>query len=166
MFLTDKGYDFDNSLPTKYWSLETRVNFLQRVVILNSMIYYKLNTMCMEDKVFDAVAKQLVLLTQELSEVKKQKTHYWYVMYDFDGSTGFDLYDRLSDIDKNYLLGIANQMVTICSLKPASDNIRITGQDNHTTFNPIVGKKKVQISRKVRKELLKGTKPKGKKTKR
>ena len=165
MFLTDKGYDFDNSLPTKYWSLETRVNFLQRVVILNSIIYYELNTICIEDKVFDAVAKQLVLLTQELSEVKKEKTHYWYVMYDFDGSTGFDLYNRLSDLDKSYLTKLARNMINMCSMKPASDNVRITGQDNHTSFNPIVGKKKVQISRKVRKELLKGTKSKGKKSK-
>ena len=29
-------------------------------------------------------------------------------MYDFDGSTGFHLYDRLTESDKVYLIGIAH----------------------------------------------------------
>lgn len=28
-------------------------------------------------------------------------------MYDFDGTTGFDLYDRLNEHDKEYLMNIA-----------------------------------------------------------
>ena len=28
-------------------------------------------------------------------------------MYDFDGSTGFDLYERLNDHDKDYLMKLA-----------------------------------------------------------
>ena len=35
------------------------------------------------------------------------KTQYGYVMYDFDGTTGFDLYSRLNEKDKRYLMQLA-----------------------------------------------------------
>ena len=35
-------------------------------------------------------------------------TQYGYIFYDFDGTTGFDLYDRLTEEDKKYMDAITN----------------------------------------------------------
>ncbi len=40
-----------------------------------------------------------------------EKSQYFYCMKDFDGSTGFDLYDRLNNHDKQYLQQIANTVI-------------------------------------------------------
>ena len=42
---------------------------------------------------------------------------YGYIFYDFDGTTGFHLYDRLNENDKNYLDNIVNHIL-ILSRKP------------------------------------------------
>lgn len=39
-----------------------------------------------------------------------EQTQYWYAMYDFDGSTGFDIYSRLNKRDQTYLWAIAQQV--------------------------------------------------------
>ena len=37
---------------------------------------------------------------------------YGYVFYDFDGTTGFHIYGRLNDHDKNYLDNIVTHILT------------------------------------------------------
>ena len=37
----------------------------------------------------------------------KVNTQYGYVFYDYDGTTGFDLFDRLKQKDKTMIQGIA-----------------------------------------------------------
>lgn len=60
------------------------------------------------DEQFDQLSKQLVELRDQMIEEEYQKTAYYYCFKDFDGSTGFDLPDRLSQSDKKYLTAIAN----------------------------------------------------------
>ena len=38
-----KGYDFDSYLPTRYWNYKTRIEYIQRRIIVFSIMYYELN---------------------------------------------------------------------------------------------------------------------------
>lgn len=72
-------------------------------------MYYELNTTLVSDKMFDANAQQLVGLQSSYPQDAK-KSAYWYVFNDFDGSTGFHLYNRLNRRDKAYLRQIAEYL--------------------------------------------------------
>ena len=91
--------------PT-HWSLKERINYLQRKIILNCIAYYVLDESPLPDKYYDSLSHQLVELHKEYGDISD--TEYGYVMYDFDGNTGFDLYNRLTEQDKEYLLQIAH----------------------------------------------------------
>ena len=86
------------------WDKITCINFLQRKIIINAILYYELNTSPLSDKEYDELSRQLVGLQKDIDI---QQTQYEYVMYDFDGTTGFDLYSRLNEHDKKYLMSIA-----------------------------------------------------------
>ena len=86
------------------WDKITCINFLQRKIILNAIAYYELNTSRLTDKQYDELSRQLLDLQKD---VDVHKTQYGYVMHDFDGTTGFDLYGRLNEKDKKYLMHIA-----------------------------------------------------------
>lgn len=103
-----------DNLPRK-WDKVTRIDFLQRKIILNSIWYYELDTSKMTDKEFDDLCKQLVKLQSEIPEPYTiiKDTQYGYVFYDFDGSTGFHLYHRLNNEDKEYLMHLAKMMLNI-----------------------------------------------------
>ena len=90
------------------WDLKTKIEYLQRKIILCSIIYYMLSDNLISDKAYDEISKQLVEMQKEYGDVRD--TQYGYVMYDFDGTTGFDLYGRLNDHDKSYLLNIAKHL--------------------------------------------------------
>ena len=90
------------------WGLKVRINFLQRKIILNSIIYYELDENLISDREYDELCKQLVELHREYGDISD--TEYGYAYYDFDGSTGFDLYHRLNEKDRRRLLGVAYLM--------------------------------------------------------
>lgn len=98
-------------MPCVYWSDATKVSYLQRRVIVYSLMYYRLNESCISDADYESVVKQLVELQGSIDHKEFQKTAYYYVMHDFKGSTGFDLYYRLKSNDRNYLMGIAKQVL-------------------------------------------------------
>ena len=87
------------------WDKITCINYLQRKIILNCIAYYYKNTNGLSDKDYDEISKQLVELQKT---VDVRLTQYGYIFYDFDGSTGFDLYDRLTEEDKKYMDAITN----------------------------------------------------------
>jgi len=86
------------------WDKITCINYLQRKIILNCIAYYELNINKLTDKEYDELSRQLVELQKDIDI---SDTQYGYVMCDFDGTTGFDLYERLNDYDKKYLMSIA-----------------------------------------------------------
>lgn len=88
-----------NKFPRR-WSLKDKVEFLQRKIIINSILYYYRDTNFISDNQFDEVSAYLVNLQ---SQIDIEETMYGYIFYDFDGTTGFHLYDRLTEKDKNYL---------------------------------------------------------------
>ena len=79
------------------WDKITCINFLQRKIILNAIAYYELDSPRLSDREYDELSYQLVELQKDIDI---QETQYGYVMYDFDGTTGFDLYSRLNEKDK------------------------------------------------------------------
>ena len=75
-------------------------------------MYYELNQSCISDKSFDEISKQLVELKNTNPEIYKT-TKYYYVLKDFDRSTGFYIYDMLNDKDKQYLTNIAGHILKL-----------------------------------------------------
>lgn len=106
----NKGYNFDSYLPTKYWNIKTRIEYIQRRIIVFSIMYYELSESPLDDKQYDSIAYQLVEYMNTTPKEILEQTKYWYVFYDFDGSTGFDLPYRLTKEDKDYLYKIARHI--------------------------------------------------------
>lgn len=102
-----KGYMFDDCLPCKWWDNKTRIEYIQRRVIVYSILYYNMDTSILLDNQFDSISNQLVKLMKETPQSVLEKTRYWYCMYDFDGSTGFHLYSRLNEDDREQLENLA-----------------------------------------------------------
>ena len=92
-----------------------KCSFLQRKIIINSIIYYELNENLMSDQQFDKMCRKLLKGIQYTKNY--QRSDYFYVFYDFDGSTGFHLYHRLEDDDKQYLMHLAKHVLKIAKGK-------------------------------------------------
>lgn len=99
-----------------------RCSVLQRKILLHSILYYELDKSIITDQQFDKMCKKLLTGIKHTKDY--QKSDYFYVFYDFDGSTGFDLYDRLEDDDKEYLTHIALNMYALYE----SENIKSKGR--------------------------------------
>jgi len=95
------------------WSIEEKISYLQRRVIVHSIIYYEMNANVISDKNYDAISRLLVDMTKETPLETCEKTRYWYCMYNFDGNTGYDLYSRLTKRDRAYLSGIARLVLSM-----------------------------------------------------
>lgn len=113
------------------WDLKTQIDFLQRKIAINAIIYYEYNTNLMSDKDYDELSKQLVQLQSQSSDI--MSTQYGYCFYDFDGTTGFDIFSRLNQQDKNYLCHIAGNLCNRFSPKAQQKPI------------PIINKKKGRL---------------------
>lgn len=98
--------DFSN-MPCIYWSNTTKISYLQRRIIVWSIMYYEFNESCVPDSQYDSVSHQLVELQKQASKEEFEKSTYYYAMHDFDGSTGFDIPSRLTKEDRDYLTRIA-----------------------------------------------------------
>lgn len=95
-----------------YWTDKLKIDFLQRVILIHSFLYYETDNPLWSDKQYDEVAKQLTTLQNEhTSKWIETKTNYGYAFYDYDGSTGFDLFHRLNKQDKLTIETIASHLV-------------------------------------------------------
>lgn len=82
-----------------------RCSVIQRKILIHSILYYELNKTILTDAEFDKMCRKLLKGKEHTKNY--HKTDYFYVFYDFDGSTGFDLYGRLEEDDKEYLTHLA-----------------------------------------------------------
>lgn len=98
--------------PWCYLSVSQRISTLQRFILVHSIIYYVLDSSVITDKQFDYASRLLVKMQRE-NRKEFQKSDYRYVFCDFDGTTGFDLYSRLSEPDKAYLMKIARYVLSL-----------------------------------------------------
>lgn len=96
-----------NKCPCIYWKEKTKIEYLQRMVIVHSILYYELNESCIKDSKFDILSKQLVRMQNDAELNVLESTMYYYCLNDFDGTTGFDIYSKLNKKDKKYLMHIA-----------------------------------------------------------
>lgn len=95
-----------------YWTDKLKVDFLQRVILIHSYLYYERDDSIWSDKKYDEVAKQLTnIQNKHTKSWIKRTTQYGYCFYDFDGTTGFDLWDRLNQKDKRFIQNIAEKLV-------------------------------------------------------
>ena len=88
-------------------SIKDRLSFLQRYILVHSRLYYDKDTSVISDKKYDFIAKKLVELKNKYDK-EWQKTDYYYCFKDFDGTTGFDLWNRLKVKDKKVIELISN----------------------------------------------------------
>lgn len=78
-----------------YWSNKTKIELLQRWILVHSYLYYELNTSVVDDHMYDANSKQLVNLQDSHRKAFKESIYY-YAMKEFDGSTGFGYVQKLN----------------------------------------------------------------------
>ncbi len=110
MLPSKNGYEFDKQLPTKYWNNKTRIEYLQRRVLVYSYLYYNLSISCITDKAFDCISKQLVQYQSNTPVEIAKQTQYYYIFKNFDGTTGFDLFSLLKPKHKQIIECIALQI--------------------------------------------------------
>ena len=103
------GINFDKP-PFIYWDDHVKISYLQRRIIVYSIMYYEMHESCIQDRKYDEISKQLVHLQSSVDEAEFKKSMYYYAMYDFDGSTGFDIPSRLTSKDKKYLTKLAQHI--------------------------------------------------------
>jgi len=99
-----------SKLPYTYWSDITKISYLQRRIIVYSLMYYEMSESCVSDRDYDILSYKLVELQNIINEEDFKKTQYYYAMYDYDGSTGFDIPSRLNANDTEYLTNIASHI--------------------------------------------------------
>ena len=99
--------DFSKA-PCIYWSNTTKISYLQRRIIVWSIMYYENDESCVPDYVYDEVSHQLADLYKKATKEELEASTYYYAMFDFDGNTGFDIPSRLTNKDREYLSHIAN----------------------------------------------------------
>ena len=88
------------------WDELTCINYLQRWVLVQSILYYEFDKNAVSDFVYDKNAHQLADMMQKCANV--QDSRYYYAFYDFEGSTGCHLKNRLNDADRDLIMSIVN----------------------------------------------------------
>lgn len=91
-------------------SITENIDALARWIIVHSTIYYEYNFNVVSDMSYDAHSKLLLFLINNNRE-KASECHYWYLLNDFDGNTGFDLRGRLKQEDKVRIDNIAFNVI-------------------------------------------------------
>lgn len=95
-----------------YWTDKLKIDFLQRVILIHSYLYYEKDNPIWTDKKYDEISKQLAELQEEHDTMWiHYKTQYGSAFYDFDGSTGFYLWGRLNREEKRKIAGIAENII-------------------------------------------------------
>ena len=97
-----------------------KVEIVQRRILVHSFIYYYLNDNVISDKRFDKLCRLLVRKIEQYGPKKMAKTEYGYVFHDFDGSTGFDLIDRLNKPDREKIERIATYVLRLYKVENTS----------------------------------------------
>ena len=90
--------EYCNTLP--------KIEFWQRKILVNSLAYSQYDQSPLTDNFYDGICRQLVILQEEYNKeggdfVKDSR--FGYAFYDFDGSTGFHLYNRLQPHYRYYI---------------------------------------------------------------
>lgn len=89
-------------------SVQERIDFLQRYIIVHSYIYYELNKNIISDREYDIKARELSAYRTDYPELWKNSEYYQQFGDDYNGATGFSLYDSLNDYQKKIVRSIVH----------------------------------------------------------
>ena len=103
-------YNF-NEMPFIYWSNTTKLSYIQRHILIHSVIYYVRDTQVIPDLIFDDLMSKYMDVKSNCLKSEIRASQYYYCFKDFDGTTGFDLYERLKEEDKRRLDCIATNVL-------------------------------------------------------
>lgn len=84
-----------------------RINWWQRWVLINSILYYEYDYNMYTDREYDTIAYKLAELMTSNPDIAKT-SKLWYIYSTFDGTTGFDLVHNLNEYDKEYFTNYAS----------------------------------------------------------
>lgn len=84
-------------------SVQEYIDFLQRYIIVQSYIYYELNSNIISDKRYDEKAKELVMYKKKHPDLWKSSMYYKQFGDDYNAATGFTLYHDLNDHQKEII---------------------------------------------------------------
>ena len=93
------------------WTTVDKLNYLQRMILIHSYIYYELNENVISDDRYNKIARLLNKKVQRYKDSSlMKKTMYGYVFNDFtEGSSGFNLIGKLKKKDKRWIDMLARQ---------------------------------------------------------
>lgn len=86
------------------WTELDIISNLQRRVLVYSILYYEYDKSPISDYDYDQIAHGLATLMSNCTNVSESR--YYYAFYDFDGSTGYFLPERLTDSDREIIMSI------------------------------------------------------------
>jgi NAD-dependent DNA ligase len=95
-----------------------KVSSLQRYILVQSCLYYEMDSSVITDKEYDKSAYGLVEMQKE---VNIPDTDYGSVFIGFDGTTGFDLFSKLDETEKEKIRRISKN-----TLKSYSDSVVVS----------------------------------------
>ena len=95
-------------------TIQDKIDFLQRFIIVHSYIYYELNNNVISDREYDLRAKELVKYKNEYPELWKTSEYYKQFGDDYNGATGFTLYLGLNKKQQEKIL---KEFILILTLK-------------------------------------------------
>ena len=84
------------------WDDVTCISHMQRKILFCSISYYHFDESPIDDYVYDCWSHALARMMKECPDVAESR--YYYVFYDFEGSTGYHLYSRLTEEDKYFFI--------------------------------------------------------------
>lgn len=91
-------------------TIQERINFLQRFIIVHSYIYYELDRNIISDREYDAKAKELMQYRLDYPELWKSSEYYKQFGDEYTGATGFTLYHDLNDYQKEIVRSIVHSI--------------------------------------------------------
>lgn len=114
-------------MPYKFrddWDIVTRINYIQRRIIVASIAYYEFDESLVADHVYDDIVRQLKILMDNCLESEREQSEYWYVFKDWDGSTGYFLYYNLNESDREKLTGYTRLIISDSNTRKENENDR------------------------------------------
>lgn len=116
-----------------YWDTVTKLNYLQRRIIVASIMYYEFNDSVIADTDYDELVRQYMRMVNNVPREVMAMTTYFYVMSSFDGSTGYHLYKGLRFDDREDLISIGYNLLRQTGREPQrrtekQEKVRVRGR--------------------------------------
>lgn len=83
--------------------MQDKINHLQRLIVLHSYIYYELDQNVISDHEYNELGRKLVGYKKEYPELWKSSMYYEQFGDEYDGSTGYDIYQKLNNEQKRII---------------------------------------------------------------